>query len=255
MASLLHDYGVAEAVAGEDFVLRSAARAEQCVADAGLDEAVALAAADAISVHSTAGITVEHDGPPGSTSGPVPPRPRRPALRRPAPVVLRRRPRGAPARRRHPSLHRPHRSRGPRQSRRPLRPAAPVRLQPVAAREPAGLDEHRDARGPARPRPRGQGLHAGGRGRLPAPDRARATPPRTRPGDRHLLRQVRDLPRRGRARGRRVGAHRSTTTAAPRRTRPAGSTTTRRSSTTSSASWTPSRSSGRPSPAPASRTR
>jgi hypothetical protein len=32
------------------------------VADASLDEAVALATADAISIHSTAGITVEHDG-------------------------------------------------------------------------------------------------------------------------------------------------------------------------------------------------
>jgi len=65
VASLLHDYGVAAAVAGEDFVLRSAIRAEHCVADAGLGEAVALATADAISIHSTAGITVEHDGPAG----------------------------------------------------------------------------------------------------------------------------------------------------------------------------------------------
>jgi hypothetical protein len=62
VAGLLHDYGVAEAVAGEDFVIRSAARAEQCVADAGFEEAIALAAADAISVHSTAGVTVERDG-------------------------------------------------------------------------------------------------------------------------------------------------------------------------------------------------
>ena len=65
VASLLHDYGVDEVVAGEDFVLRSATRAERCVADAGLGEAIALAAADAITVHSTAGITVEHDGAPG----------------------------------------------------------------------------------------------------------------------------------------------------------------------------------------------
>ena len=65
VASLLHDYGVAAAVAGEDFVLRSAIRAEHCVADAGLDDVVALATADAISIHSTAGITVEHDGPAG----------------------------------------------------------------------------------------------------------------------------------------------------------------------------------------------
>jgi hypothetical protein len=63
VASLLHDYGVADVVAGEDFVLRSATRAEQCFADAGLEEAVALAAADSITVHSTAGITAERDGP------------------------------------------------------------------------------------------------------------------------------------------------------------------------------------------------
>jgi hypothetical protein len=62
VAGLLHDYGVSEAVAGEDFVIRSAARAERCVADAGQDEAVALAIADSISIHSTAGITVERDG-------------------------------------------------------------------------------------------------------------------------------------------------------------------------------------------------
>jgi len=63
VASLLHDYGVSDVVPGEDFVLRSANRAERCVADAGLGEAVALATADAITVHSTAGITPEKDGP------------------------------------------------------------------------------------------------------------------------------------------------------------------------------------------------
>jgi hypothetical protein len=62
VASLLHDFGVDHVVAAEDFVLRSAARAERCVTDAGLDDAVAVAAGDAISVHPTAGITVEHDG-------------------------------------------------------------------------------------------------------------------------------------------------------------------------------------------------
>ena len=62
-ASLLHDYGVADVVAGEDFALRSAARAERCVADAELGEAVALATADAIAVHSTASATPERDGP------------------------------------------------------------------------------------------------------------------------------------------------------------------------------------------------
>jgi hypothetical protein len=63
VASLLHDYGIADAVPGEDFVLRSATRAETCVADAELGEAIALATADAISVHSTPGITPEMDGP------------------------------------------------------------------------------------------------------------------------------------------------------------------------------------------------
>jgi len=62
VASLLHDYGVAEAVAGEDFVLRSATRAEKCVADAELEQDVALAIVDSISIHSTAGVTVERDG-------------------------------------------------------------------------------------------------------------------------------------------------------------------------------------------------
>ena len=62
VAGLLHDYGVAEAVPGEDFVLRSASRVERCVADAELDEAVALTIADSISIHSTPGITVERDG-------------------------------------------------------------------------------------------------------------------------------------------------------------------------------------------------
>ena len=65
VAALLHDHGVEQVVAGEDFVLRSAARAEQCVAEAGLGEEVATPTADAITVHCTAGITVEHDGAPG----------------------------------------------------------------------------------------------------------------------------------------------------------------------------------------------
>ena len=62
VASLLHDYGIEEVIPGEDFVLRSATRAERCVGDAGLGEAAALATADAITVHSTAGITPDHDG-------------------------------------------------------------------------------------------------------------------------------------------------------------------------------------------------
>ncbi|HET7735513.1 MAG TPA: HD domain-containing protein [Nocardioidaceae bacterium] len=62
LAALLHDWGIDEVVPGEDFVIRSAARAEQCVAQAGLDVAVAATVGDAIAVHCTAGITVEDDG-------------------------------------------------------------------------------------------------------------------------------------------------------------------------------------------------
>jgi hypothetical protein len=65
LAALLHDWGVDEVVPGEDFVIRSAARAAQCVASAGLDDTVAETVGDAIAVHCTAGITVENDGAPG----------------------------------------------------------------------------------------------------------------------------------------------------------------------------------------------
>jgi len=68
VASLLHDHGIVEPVAEEDFTLRSAARVERCAVDAGVGageapgaEAVT-AISDAITVHSTPGITLEHDG-------------------------------------------------------------------------------------------------------------------------------------------------------------------------------------------------
>ena len=61
-ASLLHDHGIVKPVAGEDFTLRSAARLERCGADADLDPAAIAAGADAITVHTTAGIEVERDG-------------------------------------------------------------------------------------------------------------------------------------------------------------------------------------------------
>lgn len=61
VACLLHDYGIAEVVAGEDFTLRSAARLERCVADAGT-AADFESVADAITVHATPGISVESDG-------------------------------------------------------------------------------------------------------------------------------------------------------------------------------------------------
>lgn len=61
-ACLLHDYGIATAVAGEDFTLRSAARLEACGVEVEADPASIESAADAITVHTTPGISVEHDG-------------------------------------------------------------------------------------------------------------------------------------------------------------------------------------------------
>ena len=62
VASLLHDYGIAEVVAGEDFTLRSARRLERCADDAGLPPDAVASAADAITVHATPGIDVDGDG-------------------------------------------------------------------------------------------------------------------------------------------------------------------------------------------------
>ena len=53
-----------------------------------------------------------------------------------------------------------------------------------------------------------QGVHARGRGAAAAPLGARAAPPRPGARGRHLLRQVRDLPRCGRPRGGRHRVHR-----------------------------------------------
>ena len=61
-ASLLHDYGIADVVPGQDFTLRSADRAMACVERAGTDASVGEAIADAICVHPTPGATVERDG-------------------------------------------------------------------------------------------------------------------------------------------------------------------------------------------------
>lgn len=61
-ACLLHDYGIATAVAGEDFTLRSVARLEACGAEVDADRASIETAADAITVHTTPGISVERDG-------------------------------------------------------------------------------------------------------------------------------------------------------------------------------------------------
>lgn len=61
-ASLLHDYGIAAAVAGEDFTLRSAERLESCGHAVDADPGSIESAADAITVHATPGISVEQDG-------------------------------------------------------------------------------------------------------------------------------------------------------------------------------------------------
>jgi len=59
-AALLHDHGVIPSVQGEDFTLRSAERVARIPNDLTVDELTAIQ--DGITVHSTAGITVERDG-------------------------------------------------------------------------------------------------------------------------------------------------------------------------------------------------
>jgi hypothetical protein len=63
--ALLHDHGLISPMAMEDFTLRSARRALDCAQTAGMDRGEALRLADAITVHTTAGITVDRDGPLG----------------------------------------------------------------------------------------------------------------------------------------------------------------------------------------------
>lgn len=60
--ALLHDHGIDPVVPGEDFTLRSARRATQCATAADVDSTRMTALADAITVHTTPGITVERDG-------------------------------------------------------------------------------------------------------------------------------------------------------------------------------------------------
>jgi hypothetical protein len=62
VASLLHDYGIANAEPGEDFTLRGVARLEQCASDTGVTSAAIHAASDAITVHATPGIRIDSDG-------------------------------------------------------------------------------------------------------------------------------------------------------------------------------------------------
>lgn len=60
--TLLHDHGIDPVVPGEDFTLRSARRATECAKAADMDDERAASLADAITVHTTPGITIEHDG-------------------------------------------------------------------------------------------------------------------------------------------------------------------------------------------------
>ncbi len=62
VSSLLHDHGIDSVVVGQDFTVRSAERAAQCARDAGIDAARSGLVGDAITVHPTAGATVEKDG-------------------------------------------------------------------------------------------------------------------------------------------------------------------------------------------------
>jgi hypothetical protein len=69
VAGLLHDHGIVHPVAEEDFTLRGAARVERCAEEIGAGGGAGTAGAeavtaisDAITVHSTPGITVEADG-------------------------------------------------------------------------------------------------------------------------------------------------------------------------------------------------
>ena len=62
VSSVLHDHGVDSVVQGQDFTIRSAERAARCARDAGIDDARSDLVGDAITVHPTAGATVEKDG-------------------------------------------------------------------------------------------------------------------------------------------------------------------------------------------------
>ncbi len=62
VASLLHDYGLMQAVAGEDFTIRSAARVARCGDACGTAPKAIDAIGDAIAVHSLPGSQLERDG-------------------------------------------------------------------------------------------------------------------------------------------------------------------------------------------------
>lgn len=62
VSSLLHDHGIVEPVAGEDFTLRGGERAARCGRETGAPEESTEAIADAITAHATPGATIERDG-------------------------------------------------------------------------------------------------------------------------------------------------------------------------------------------------
>jgi hypothetical protein len=65
VAALLHDTGLVQAVAGEDFTLRSGQAAARCLRAHGHDEPTIDLVRDAISAHVTPGASVATDGPLG----------------------------------------------------------------------------------------------------------------------------------------------------------------------------------------------
>jgi hypothetical protein len=60
--ALMHDFGIAQPQHERDFTLASAERALACAAAAGVEAERAELLADAICVHATPGVSIEHDG-------------------------------------------------------------------------------------------------------------------------------------------------------------------------------------------------
>jgi hypothetical protein len=61
-AALVHDFGIAQPQRDRDFTLASAERMLACAAAAGVEAGRAELLADAICVHATPGVSIEHDG-------------------------------------------------------------------------------------------------------------------------------------------------------------------------------------------------
>ncbi len=62
VAALLHDAGIETPVPGQDFTLRSAEKAMSCAVAGGLGDSRAQMVGDAITVHTTPGISADRDG-------------------------------------------------------------------------------------------------------------------------------------------------------------------------------------------------